>query len=263
MHKKYVEPIKELILSGLQQPNEGHTLSLIFQGLANLAKFEDWGSGHQNQLVLDLLDMAQEIPKDSQHASLKAISRLLSVPREGIDVYDLLISVHATFGSRSAVLDTDLKALVAEVYGHLGTVERNVSIYYFICLTDLQLISSQPVISRVRRDSRRVGQFPTDRVVHRTPEQLSIASESSIRHEMSSDRKLLKLGTDPGRSSSITSTSLLPEHFHRLSPLDSAYAMIETRCSLRWLRLASSSPLISPSFYRNSPLSSMMILLRR
>lgn len=102
-------------------------MSLIFQGLANLAKFEDWGSDHQNQLVLDLLEMSQEIPKDSQHASLKAISRLLSVPREGIDVYDLLVSVHATFGSKSVSLDMDLKALVAEVYGHLGTVERNVS----------------------------------------------------------------------------------------------------------------------------------------
>jgi hypothetical protein len=119
--------VKELILSGLQRPNEGHTLSLIFQGLANLAKFGEWDTAQQSQLAMDLLEMSQEIPKDSQHAALNAISRLLSIPREGLDVYDLLIAVQTTFGNRSVKLDTDLKALVAGIYGHLGTVERNVS----------------------------------------------------------------------------------------------------------------------------------------
>jgi hypothetical protein len=127
LHKKYVGPVKDRILSGLQRPNEGHTLSLIFQGLANLAKFEGWGSVQQSELAMDLLAMTQEIPKDSQHAALNAISRLLSVPQEGLDVYELLISVHATFGGRVTKLDSDLKALVSGIYGHLGTVERNVS----------------------------------------------------------------------------------------------------------------------------------------
>lgn len=127
LHRKYVGPVKKLILSGLQHP-EGTTLALIFQGLANLAKFEGWGSAQQSQLAVDLLEMSQEIPKDSQHAALNAISRLLSVPTEGLDVYELLITVHATFGGRNANLDTDLKALVSGIYGHLGTVERNVSI---------------------------------------------------------------------------------------------------------------------------------------
>ncbi len=127
LHKKYVGPIKELILAGLQRPNEGHTLSLIFQGLANLAKFESWGSAQQSELAIDLLEMSQEIPKDSQHAALNAIARLISVPQEGLDVYDLLITVHATFGGRNKKLDADLKALVSGIYGHLGTVERNVS----------------------------------------------------------------------------------------------------------------------------------------
>jgi hypothetical protein len=111
----------------LQHPTEGHTLSLVFLGLANIAKFEGWGSAQQSQLALDLLEMSQEIPKDSQHAALNAISRLLSVPQGGIDVYEILITVHATFGGRHTKLDSDLKALVSGIYGHLGTVERNVS----------------------------------------------------------------------------------------------------------------------------------------
>ncbi len=129
LHKKYVGPVKELILSGLSSPvNEGNSLSLVFQGLANLAKFEGWGSAQQSSLVLGLLELSQEIPKDSQHAALNAISKLLSVPQEGLDVYDILIAVHATFGGRSSKLDNDLKALVSGIYGHLGTVERNVSV---------------------------------------------------------------------------------------------------------------------------------------
>jgi hypothetical protein len=105
---------------------ESHTLSLIFQGLANLANVEGWGSAQQSELTIGLLEMTQEISKDSQYAALNAIARLLSVPREGLDVYDLLITVHATFGGRSIKLDADMKALVSGIYGHLGTVERNV-----------------------------------------------------------------------------------------------------------------------------------------
>jgi hypothetical protein len=75
---------------------------------------------------MDLLEMTQEIPRDSQHAALNAISRLLSVPQEGLDVYELLITVHATFGGKGGKLVADLKALVSGIYGHLGTVERNV-----------------------------------------------------------------------------------------------------------------------------------------
>ena len=118
--------MKELILSGLERPGEGHTLSLIFQGLANLAEFESWSSAQQSEIAVLLLEMSQEIPKDSQHAALNAIARLLSVPKEGLDVYDMLITVHATFGGRDTKLDADLKALVSGIYGHLGTVERNV-----------------------------------------------------------------------------------------------------------------------------------------
>ena len=126
LHQKYVGPVKELILSGLQRSSEGHTLSLIFQGLANLAHSEGWGSAQQSEIAIDLLEMSQEIPKDSQRAALHAIARLLSVPKEGLDVYNLLITVHATLGGRPSELEPDMKALVSGIYGHLGTVERNV-----------------------------------------------------------------------------------------------------------------------------------------
>lgn len=151
LHKKYVGPVKDLILSGLQRPNEGQTLSLIFQGLANLAKFEGWSAVQQSELAMDLLEMTSEVPKDSQHAALNAISRLLSVPTEGLDVYDLLISVHATFGGRGSKLDADLKALVSAIYGHLGTVERNVSdsAVHHATISHPADDKLQPVISRV------------------------------------------------------------------------------------------------------------------
>jgi hypothetical protein len=38
----------------------------------------------------------------------------------------MLLNVHTTF-RRTGKLDPDLKALIAGIYGHLGTVERNVS----------------------------------------------------------------------------------------------------------------------------------------
>ncbi|WVF70243.1 hypothetical protein IAT40_005032 [Kwoniella sp. CBS 6097] len=126
LHKKYVGPVKELIMAGLRRPSEAHTLSLIFQGLSNLAKFEGYTSIQQAQLAQDLLEMTQEIPKDCQHAALTAISSLLSVPKDGLDVYELLIRVHAIFGGgRGGALNGDMKALVDGIYGHLGTVERN------------------------------------------------------------------------------------------------------------------------------------------
>ena len=127
LHKKYVGPVKELILSGLQRPNESHTLSLIFQGLANLARSDSWDRTQQSELAVDLLEMSQEIPKDAQHAALSAIGRILAVPSDGLDVYDLLIKVHATFGG-SKTLEADLKALISGIYGHLGTVERDVGL---------------------------------------------------------------------------------------------------------------------------------------
>ncbi|WVQ61961.1 uncharacterized protein L199_000094 [Kwoniella botswanensis] len=134
LHKKYVGPVKELIMTGLRRPSEANILSLIFQGLSNLSKFESYSSDQQAQLTYDLLEMTLEIPKDCQHASLNAISNLLSIPKDGLDVFELLIKVHAIFGnsknsqSTSGIglgLDDDLKALVSSIYGHLGTVERN------------------------------------------------------------------------------------------------------------------------------------------
>nr|XP_018999660.1 uncharacterized protein I203_07857 [Kwoniella mangroviensis CBS 8507]OCF63121.1 hypothetical protein I203_07857 [Kwoniella mangroviensis CBS 8507] len=131
LHKKYVGPVKELIMTGLRRPSEANTLSLIFQGLSNLSKFESYSSTQQAQLTYDLLEMTLEIPKDCQHASLNAISNLLSIPKDGLDVFELLIKVHAIFGnSKNSLglalgLDDDLKALVSSIYGHLGTVERN------------------------------------------------------------------------------------------------------------------------------------------
>ncbi|ODN92024.1 hypothetical protein L198_05696 [Cryptococcus wingfieldii CBS 7118] len=126
LHKKYVGPVKELIMTGLHRPCEPPTLSLIFQGLSNLAHFESYTSAQQSQLAQELLEKTQEIPKECQHAALNAISSLLSVPKEGLDVYELLIKVHARFGGgRGKTLDNDLKALVSGIYGHLGTVERN------------------------------------------------------------------------------------------------------------------------------------------
>ncbi|WVQ77110.1 hypothetical protein IAR50_006793 [Cryptococcus sp. DSM 104548] len=126
LHKKYVGPVKELIMAGLHRPCEPPTLSLIFQGLSNLARFETYTSAQQAQLAQELLEKTQEIPRECQHAALNAISSLLSVPKEGLDVYELLIKVHARFGGgRGKSLDNDLKALVSGIYGHLGTVERN------------------------------------------------------------------------------------------------------------------------------------------
>lgn len=120
-------------MTGLGRPCEPHILSLIFQGLSNLARFEGYSSLQQSQLVQDLLEMTQEIPKECQHAALNAISSLLSAPKEGLDVYELLIKVHANFGGgRGKGLDNDLKALVSGIYGHLGTVERNVSEKYVV-----------------------------------------------------------------------------------------------------------------------------------
>jgi hypothetical protein len=78
----------------------------------------------QTQLAIDLLDMSQEIPKDSQHAALNAIARLLAAPQHRMDGYELLTTVHSTF-RKSSNLDPDSKALVAGIYGHLGTIERN------------------------------------------------------------------------------------------------------------------------------------------
>ena len=86
--------------------------------------------------------MSQEIPKDSQHAALHAIARLLSVPKDGLDVYNLLITVHATFGGRHAELEPDLKALVSGIYGHLGTVERNVRSFFVQSLQAIVLTLS-------------------------------------------------------------------------------------------------------------------------
>ncbi|KIR78890.1 hypothetical protein I306_04100 [Cryptococcus gattii EJB2] len=114
LHKKYVGPVKELIMAGLRrQPcEEPHVLSLVFQGLSNLARFEDYSSAQQSHLVHDLLEMTHEIPKECQHAALNAISSLLSVPKDGLDVYELLIKVHANVGGgRGKGLDNDLKAL--------------------------------------------------------------------------------------------------------------------------------------------------------
>ncbi|WWC86456.1 uncharacterized protein L201_001333 [Kwoniella dendrophila CBS 6074] len=187
LHRKYVGPVKELIMYGLRNPiyyennsngnntsTQSQTLSLIFQGLSNLSKFQDTnhienendGIGNnmieQKELIFDLLEMTREIPKDCQHASLNAISNLLSIPKDNLDVFDLLIKVHSIFGSVSinstsysgsgsnsnlnglsnfnnngggrgrmnsnltgVGVDSDLKALVSSIYGHLGTVERN------------------------------------------------------------------------------------------------------------------------------------------
>lgn len=130
VHSKYVRPVKHLILLGLESTHESHILSLIFQGLANLAKFGSWQSSQQTQLAIDLLDMSREIPKDSQHAALNAIARLLAAPQHRQDLYEMLLAVHATFRRKSTILDPDSKALVAGIYGHLGTIERNVSIFF-------------------------------------------------------------------------------------------------------------------------------------
>lgn len=126
VRKRYIHSVKELILVGLERPQEGQTLSLIFQGLANLARFDAWGKSQQTQLAIDLLEMSQEIPRDSQHAALNAIARLLATPQGDVDAYEMLGSVHSTFKRRQK-LDPDLKALVSGIYGSLGTVERNVS----------------------------------------------------------------------------------------------------------------------------------------
>lgn len=110
----------------MEETHESHILSLIFQGLANLAKLGNWQKTQQSQLALDLLEMSQEIPKDSQHAALHAIARLLAAPQHRTDMYEMLLTVHARF-RRGAKLDPDSKTLVACIYGHLGTIERNVS----------------------------------------------------------------------------------------------------------------------------------------
>ena len=54
VRQRYVGAVKELILVGLERPQEGQTLSLIFQGLANLARFDSWAKSQQTQLAVDL-----------------------------------------------------------------------------------------------------------------------------------------------------------------------------------------------------------------
>lgn len=118
--------MKTLILLGLENTHDSNILSLIFSGLANLARLGSWKTIQQTQLAMDLLDLQQEVPKDSQHAALSAIARLLAAPQHRQDLYEMLLTVHSTF-RRNPTLDSDLKAQVASIYGHLGTIERNVS----------------------------------------------------------------------------------------------------------------------------------------
>ncbi|WRT64368.1 uncharacterized protein IL334_001300 [Kwoniella shivajii] len=196
LHKKYVGPVKELIMTGLQRPSEAHTLSLIFQGLSNLAKFEGYSSIQQAQLVSDLLEMTQEIPKDCQHAALSAISSLLSLPKEGLDVYDLLIRVHAIFGGngRGNGLDGDLKALVSGIYGHLGTVERNPVITRDSKAAINRETSSYPSkiqhFSRIAEVRDRYGPLSSTHINHLLTENL-LASLSSFSHKGTDDRPLI------------------------------------------------------------------------
>jgi hypothetical protein len=120
--------VRNLIEYGLgHYQSDPSILSLVFQGLANLARVEGWSAEKQAELASKLLDMIPDIEKDSQHAALNAILRLVSVPDKSFDVYDLLIKVHATLGGRSMNLEPEFKALASAIYGFLGTVERHVS----------------------------------------------------------------------------------------------------------------------------------------
>ncbi|WVW82548.1 hypothetical protein I302_104559 [Kwoniella bestiolae CBS 10118] len=190
LHKKYVGPVKELIMTGLRRPSEAgsNTLSLIFQGLSNLSKFEGYSSQQQAQLTYDLLEMTLEIPKDCQHASLNAISNLLSIPKDGLDVFELLIKVHAIFGNSKMGgngsnvngglgLDADLKALVSSIYGHLGTVERNPVINRDSKAAINRETSSYPskiqYLSRIAEIRDRYGPLSSTHVNHLLIENLS------------------------------------------------------------------------------------------
>ncbi|WVR06060.1 hypothetical protein IAU60_003088 [Kwoniella sp. DSM 27419] len=194
LHRKYVGPVKKLIMSGLHRPTEPHTLSLIFQGVSNLAKFEGYTSTQQTELVQELLDMVQEIPKDCQHAALSAISSLLRVPQEGLDVYELLIKVHAIFGEgRGVALNNDLKALVDGVYGHLGTVERNPVISRDSKAAIKREISTYPLdikhLSRIAEVRDRSGPLSQTHINHLLTENLTAALASSSK--ASDDRALI------------------------------------------------------------------------
>ncbi|KAL7419250.1 hypothetical protein Q5752_006087 [Cryptotrichosporon argae] len=127
LHQKYAGPVKDLILAGLRAPapaSSPASLPLIFQGLANLARFEGWPPAQQARLALDVLELARDLPRDAQHAALGAVARLSAGPQSSADAYDLLLNLHSMFGG-NVRLDPELKALVSAVYGHLGTVERN------------------------------------------------------------------------------------------------------------------------------------------
>lgn len=100
-------------------------------------------------LAMDLLEMSQDIPTDSKHAALNAISRLLSVPQKGVDVYEMLVNVHANFAFGDQP-DRDLKAMIAGIYGSLGTIERNVIFYVEDMFVNTEL-SSPPSVETRRR----------------------------------------------------------------------------------------------------------------
>nr|XP_018267383.1 uncharacterized protein I303_01369 [Kwoniella dejecticola CBS 10117]OBR89541.1 hypothetical protein I303_01369 [Kwoniella dejecticola CBS 10117] len=197
LHKKYAGPVKELILTGLRRPSEANTLSLIFQGLSNLSKFEGYNIAQQHKLTFDLLEMTTEIPKDCQHASLNAISNLLSVPKDGLDVFELLIKVHSIFGNKHSSqgmnLDSDLKALVSSIYGHLGTVERNPVISRDSKAAINRETSSYPSkiqhLSRIAEVRDRYGPLSSTHISHLLVENL--LGDLNVPHKSNDDRNLI------------------------------------------------------------------------
>ncbi|WWC66185.1 uncharacterized protein I206_100086 [Kwoniella pini CBS 10737] len=214
LHNKNVGPVKELILKGLRKPSEANTLSLIFQGLSNLSKFEGFNFEQQEKLIFNLLEMLNEIPKECKYANLNAISNLLYLPKDGLDVFEILLKVHNIFENKNLIsttnynntnnngnnnnsnginLDSDLKALVSSIYGHLGTVERNPVISRDSKAAINREISSYPLkikhLSRISEIKDRYGPLSNTHLNHLLIENL--LSELNLLNKSNDDRNLI------------------------------------------------------------------------
>jgi hypothetical protein len=142
LSQKYIDPIKDLIIGSLHT-DEWSLRNLVFNSLGNLAQFQVWRGSEQLELSLALLDSALDVrPQahtDSKHAALMAVARLLSLPREGLDLYEVLLAIHRHFGifganSSNQVHAADEKRLLAQILGVIGAIDRNPAITRVSCI---------------------------------------------------------------------------------------------------------------------------------
>lgn len=117
--------------------------NLVFNSLGNLAQFQVWRGSEQLELSLSLLDSALDVrPQahaDSKHAALMAVARMLSLPRDGLDLYEVLLAIHRHFGifgvnPANQIHAADEKRLLAQILGVIGTIDRDPAITRVSCV---------------------------------------------------------------------------------------------------------------------------------